>query len=166
MSDRRSWNVLLSYPAVRYPDVKCRRTERPPFPSSCEISAPPGYSDQLHPDAPGWKELCIKGDRQRVQGVGTPLPDDTECARLSGSTPSGFPKKTCGVLSYLNSLKEKHTALLNISLEWEYFLSGYVVRIIDFRRHPIRIPCQDIFYSLHSGFSYGKGLQSFGSSCF
>ena len=34
-----------------------------------------------------------KGDRLRVQGVGTPLPDDTECARLSRSTPSGFPQE-------------------------------------------------------------------------
>ena len=32
-----------------------------------------------------------KGDRLRVQGVGTLLPDDTECAWLSRSTPSGFP---------------------------------------------------------------------------
>ena len=34
-----------------------------------------------------------KGDRLCVQGVGIPLPDNTECARLSGSTPSGFPKR-------------------------------------------------------------------------
>ena len=27
MADRRSWNVLLSHLAVRYPDVKCWRTE-------------------------------------------------------------------------------------------------------------------------------------------
>ena len=27
MSIRRNWNVLLSHLAVRYPDVKCRRTE-------------------------------------------------------------------------------------------------------------------------------------------
>ena len=39
-----------------------------------------------------------KGDRLRVQGVGTPLPDDTERARLSGSTPSGFPKRTCAAM--------------------------------------------------------------------
>ena len=26
--------------------------------------------------------------------------------------------------------------------------------------------CPDIFYFLHSGFTYGKGLQSFASSCF
>ena len=48
MSIRRSWNVLLSHPAVRYP-------------------APPGYPDQLHPDSPGWKELCRKGDRLRTR---------------------------------------------------------------------------------------------------
>nr|CAN60700.1 hypothetical protein VITISV_030766 [Vitis vinifera] len=75
------------------PDVKCRRTEF----------------------LPGWNELCRKGDRLRVQGVGTPLPDDTECAWLSGSTPSGFPKRTCGALPYPDSLKEKHTTLMNIT---------------------------------------------------
>ena len=30
----------------------------------------------------------------------------------------------------------------------------------------VRMPCPDIFCSLHSWFAYGKGLQSFGSSCF
>ena len=39
-----------------------------------------------------------KGDRLCVQGVGTPLLDDTECERLSGSTPSGFPKRTCAAM--------------------------------------------------------------------
>nr|CAN67137.1 hypothetical protein VITISV_027990 [Vitis vinifera] len=75
------------------PDVKCRRTEF----------------------LPGWTELCCKGDRLRVQGVGTPLPDDTECAWLSGSTPSGFLKRTCGDLPYPDSLREKHTTLMNIT---------------------------------------------------
>ena len=35
-----------------------------------------------------------KRDRPRVHGVGTPSPDDTEHALLSGATPSGFPKRT------------------------------------------------------------------------
>ena len=35
---RRSWSVLLSHPAVRYPNVKCRRR--------------PCYPEQLHPDSP------------------------------------------------------------------------------------------------------------------
>ena len=56
-----------------------------------------------------------KGDRLRVQGVGTPPPDDMERTRLSGSTPSGFPKRTCGALPYPDSLKEKYTALVNIT---------------------------------------------------
>ena len=42
--------------------------------------------------------MLHNGDRLRVQGVGTPLPSDTERARLSGSIPSGFPKRTCGAL--------------------------------------------------------------------
>ena len=44
-----------------------------------------------------WNELCLrtaKGDRLRVQSVGTPPPDDTERALLSDSTPSGFPQGT------------------------------------------------------------------------
>ena len=36
--DRGSWNALFSHPDMRYPNVKCRRTERPPFPSGYEIS--------------------------------------------------------------------------------------------------------------------------------
>ena len=60
--------------------------------------------------------MLRKGDRLRVQSVGTPLPDDTERARLSESTPSGFPKRTCGALSYPDSLRKKHTALVNITL--------------------------------------------------
>nr|CAN83693.1 hypothetical protein VITISV_030275 [Vitis vinifera] len=55
---------------------------------------------------------------------------------LSGATPSGFPKRTRSALPYPNSLREKHTA---------------------------RTPSG---FSLHSGFAYGKGLQSFSSSCF
>ena len=56
-----------------------------------------------------------KGDCLRMQGVGTYPPDETERARLSGSTPSGFPKRTCGTpLSGLpqgeaHSTREHHT---------------------------------------------------------
>ena len=49
MSDRGSWNVLLSHPVVRYPDVKypirgsrhvwTGKLKRPPLPSGCEMSA-------------------------------------------------------------------------------------------------------------------------------
>ena len=57
MSIRRSWSVLLSHPAVRYPNVKCRRRPcypeqlHPDSPSGCEISAPSVYPDQLHLDS-------------------------------------------------------------------------------------------------------------------
>nr|CAN62591.1 hypothetical protein VITISV_007903 [Vitis vinifera] len=56
-----------------------------------------------------------KGDRQRVQGVGTPHPNDMERASLSGATPSGFHKRTRGALPYPDSLREKHTTLVNIT---------------------------------------------------
>ena len=36
--DRGSWNALFSHSDMRYPDVKCWRTEHPPFLSGYEIS--------------------------------------------------------------------------------------------------------------------------------
>ena len=89
------------------------KLKRPPLPSGCEISRCKMLTHGILPRV-DWAMLR-KGDRLRVQGVGTPLPDDTECAWLSGSTPSGFPKRTCGTLLYPNSLREKHTALVNIT---------------------------------------------------
>ena len=56
-----------------------------------------------------------KGDRLRVQGVGTLPPDDMERASLSGATPSGFSKRICGALPYQDSLREKHMALTIIT---------------------------------------------------
>ena len=70
-----------------------------------------------------------KGDRLRVHGVGTPPPDDTKRALLSGATPSGFPKKTGGALPYSDSLREKHTALAIITPQTIAY--------------PIRIYCPD-----------------------
>ena len=72
-----------------------------------------------------------KGDRLRVHGVGTPPPDDTKRASLSGATPSGFPKRTRGALPYPDSLRERHIALANITSGRQHILSGYVVRIIN-----------------------------------
>ena len=57
-----------------------------------------------------------KGDCLCVHGVGTPPPDDTERASLSGATPSGFPKRTHGALPYPDSLREKHMTLKIITL--------------------------------------------------
>ena len=140
MSDRGSWNVLLSHPVVRYPDVKYpirgsghvwpEKLKRPPLPSGWEISGKGGMSVGQN-SSPGGMSYAAhrKGDCLRVQGVGTHPPDETERARLSGSTPSGFPKRTCGALRYPDSLREKHTVLVNITPR----------RIA----YPIRICCPD-----------------------
>ena len=56
-----------------------------------------------------------KEDRLRVQGIETPPPDDTKRTLLSGATPSEFSKRTRGALPYPDSLREKHTALVNIT---------------------------------------------------
>ena len=82
--------------------------------SGCETSGEGGMSAGQN-SSPVWNELCRKGDRLRVQGVGTPLPDDTEWARLSGSTTSGFPKRARGALPYPDSLRLEHTTLVNIT---------------------------------------------------
>ena len=103
MSDRGSWNVILSHPAVRYPDVKCRRTEFRMWNVGARNSSPGGLSYA----AQGGPFACAR--------CGTPFPDDTECAWLSRSTPFGFPKRTCGTLPYPDSLREKHTTLVNIT---------------------------------------------------
>ena len=103
-----SFPIRRQAPDVRYPEkVECQPDRIPPR----------------------WNELCGKGDRLRVQGVGTPPPDDTKCTRLSGSTPSGFPKRTRSALPYPDSLREKHTALAIIT-----------PRTIAY---PIRICCPD-----------------------
>ena len=87
---------------MRYPDVK--------YPKKVEH-----HSDRI-PDVGYPKKMeRRKGDRLRVHGVGTPPPDDTERASLSGATPSGFHKRTRGALPYPDSLKEKHMALVNIT---------------------------------------------------
>ena len=67
MSDRRSWNVLLSHPAVRYPDVKCRRTEFRMWNvggrnSGCEMS------EHGIPPRVDWAMLP-KGDREALKDI-------------------------------------------------------------------------------------------------
>ena len=121
------------------PDVKCRRAEF----------------------LPGWTELCRMGDRLRVQGVGTPLPDDMERARLSGSTPSGFPKRTRAAMLSRFPQGEAHD-----TREHHTRTTAYPIRICCLDHWLPPPSCPDIFYSLRSGSAYGKGLQSFGSSCF
>ena len=74
-----------------------------------------------------------KGDRLRVQGVGTPPPDDTEHALLSGATPSGFPKRTrAAMLSGLpqgeaHDTHEYHTP--DDSISYLDMLSGSLTKV-------------------------------------
>ena len=110
-----------------------------------------------------------KGDRLRVQGVGTPPPDDTERASLSGATPSGFPKRTRDALPYPEQLHpdspRRHAALANIthpddSISYPDMLSGSLTKVhkpcyvIPTACHSprsaalrwcVRTPCPDIF---------------------
>ena len=75
---------------MKYPEkVKCQRTEFRML--NIRRMWKVGRIEFL----PGWNELCR--------------------ASLSGATPSGFPKRTCGALPYPDSLREKHTALANIT---------------------------------------------------
>ena len=55
--------------------------------------------------------MLRKGDHLRVQGVGTPLPDDMECASLSGDTPSEFLKRTYGGAPLIRKFDEVQSCL-------------------------------------------------------
>ena len=71
-----------------------------------------------------------KGDCLRVQGAGTPPPNDTERALLSGATSSGFPKRTRAAM--LSGLPQGEAHDTRSSHPGRYhILSGYVVRIIN-----------------------------------
>nr|CAN70373.1 hypothetical protein VITISV_042852 [Vitis vinifera] len=107
--------------------MECRRRRIP------DVRHPGGMSVEQNSgcETSGWNVRChtSQGDRLRVQGVGTPPPDDTERASLSGATLSGFSKRICGTLPYPDSLREKHTTLAIIT-----------PRTIAY---PIRICCLD-----------------------
>ena len=93
-------------PDVKYPEkVECRPDRIP------DVRYPEKVPDVKYPE----KVERRKGDCLRVQGVGTPPLENTERASLSGATPSGFPKRTRGALPYPYSLREKNTALVNIT---------------------------------------------------
>ena len=93
-----------------------------------------------------------KGDRLRVQGVGTPPPDDTKHASLSRATPSGFPQGEA------HDTREHHTP--DDSISYPDMLSGsltnvskpcYVIPPACYSpysaalRWCVRTPCPDIF---------------------
>ena len=76
-----------------------------------------------------------KENRLRAQGLGTPPPDDTERATLSGATPSGFPKRARDALPYPEQLhpeeahgtREHHT--LDDSISYPDMLSGSLTKV-------------------------------------
>ena len=113
---------LRNSPSKRYQRIRICLTGEVETPSSPIRRQAP---DVKYPE----KVERRKGDRLRVQGVGTPPPDDTERASLSRATPSGFPKRTRDALPYSDSLSEKHMTLVNIT-----------PRTIAY---PIRICCPD-----------------------
>ena len=112
------WNIRM----------KCRRRRIPDVIHPCGMLAEQNFGCETS----GWNVRChtSQGGRLRVQGVGTPPPDDTERVSLSGATPSRFSKRICGALLYPDSLREKHTTLAIIT-----------PRTIAY---PIRICCPDM----------------------
>ena len=75
-----------------------------------------------------------KWDRLLVQGVGTPPPDDTERASLSGATPSVFPKREA------HGTREHHTP--DDSIPYPDMLSGSLTKVSK--------PCYFIPKAYHS----------------
>ena len=76
ISDRGSWNVLLSHPAVRYPargsgHIWPGKLKRPPLPSGCEISgAPqrgPSACTRYKDPSPWWHGAGIAIRRNSIQ---------------------------------------------------------------------------------------------------
>ena len=103
----------------------------------------------------------VKKGRLRVQGVGTPPLDDTERARLSGSTPSGFPKRTraamlsgatpSGFPKEAHGTRDHHTP--DDSISYLDMLSGSLTKVSKPCYSPcsaalrwcVRMPYSDIF---------------------
>ena len=54
MSIRRSWSVLLSHPAVRYPNIKCRSAEFFPGGLSYAAQGGPSTCARCRDPSPGW----------------------------------------------------------------------------------------------------------------
>ena len=122
MSDRRSWNVLLSHPAVRYPDVKCQHMKFRMW-NFCSRNSSPGglsYAAQRGPSAcarcrdpsPEWH-----GVRKaiRINSIWISQ-EDTRCAPLSG-----FPQVEA------HNTREHHTS--DDSISYLDMLSGSLTKV-------------------------------------
>ena len=122
MSDRRSWNVLLSHPAVRYPNVKCRRIEfrmwnvgaRNSSPGGLSYAAQEGLSTcaRCRDPSPGWHGVrkAIRINSIRISQ------EDTRRAPLSG-----FP------LVEAHNTREHHTS--DDSISYMDMLSGSLTNV-------------------------------------
>ena len=96
--EKPSFPIRICLPDVKYPEKVERHLDRIP-----DV----GYPEKME---------RRKGDHPRVHGVGTPPPDDTERASLSGATPSRFPKRaslsgstSSGFLKLARGTCEHHT---------------------------------------------------------
>ena len=121
--------------------------------SGCEISGEGGSSAGQNSSPSGMSYVAHrKGDRLRVQGVGTLPLDDTERASLSGATPSRFPQGEA------HGTREHHTP--DDSISYPDMLSESLTKVSKpcyiippachsprsaALRWCVRTPCPDIF---------------------
>ena len=172
MSIRRSWSVLLSHPAVRYPNIKCRRAEFFPGGLSYAAQGGPSTCARCRDPSPGWHgvRMAIRINSIRISQ------EDMWRAPLSGLPQGEVP-----------GTRDHHTP--DDSISYPDMLSGSLTNVSKPCYSPcstalrwcVRTPCPDIFYredwtrtqsglkacvhlaamvlhseySLHSGFVYG-----------
>ena len=129
------WVSVIRKSGYVYPE----KLKRLPLPSDCDISGWKMSAHGSHPDVKCRRTDCPPC----VQGVGTPFPGDTERARLSGSTPSGFTKRDMWLSPIRTpsrkSTRHSWTSHSDDSISYLDMLSGSL-----FRRHPVRTsftPC-------------------------
>ena len=152
MSIWRSWSILLSYPAIGYPDVKCRRMERPPFPSGCEISGwggmPTGYNSspcaRCRDSSPGGLGAC-----KDIQINSIRIPQ-TERRRNAIWTPSGrstlhsWTSHPDDSISYSDMLS-RWKSLTKASKPCNFILKAWHIPRSAVLQWCVRTPCPDIF---------------------
>ena len=102
----------------------------------------------------------LKGDHPRVHDVGT-HPKQLHLDSPRGYT-ARFPIQTPSRRSTRHS-RTSHTRMIAYPIRTRHSRSSHPDDSISYPDMALVII---IPYSLHSGFAYGKGLQSFGSSCF
>ena len=97
-----------------------------------------------------------KGDCPRVHGVGT------HPEQLHPDSPRGYAARSPIQTPSRRSTWHSLSSHPDDSISYPDMLSGWLTIV----HKPCYVIPTAYPYSLHSGFGYGKGLQSFGSSCF